>query len=67
MRKSAINDLEVNVTLFRRYIKLRFRIGNIQIEAKNKWGRKRKMTIHGRRELRTEWEDKEFGKMAGGP
>ena len=35
MRKSAINDLEVNVALFRRHIKLRFRIENIQIETKN--------------------------------
>ena len=54
MRKFAINDLEANATLFKWHIKLRFRVGNIQIEAKNKWGIKRKMTIHGRRELRTE-------------
>ena len=44
-----------------------FCIGNIQVEAKNKWERKRKMIIHGKRELRTEWEDKEFDTMAGSP
>ena len=53
---SQNNDLEVNVTLFRWHIKLRFHIGNIQIGAKNKWGRKREMAIHGRRKLRAEWE-----------
>ena len=53
MRKSAINDLEVNVTLFKWH---QVEIRNIQIEAKNKWGRKRKITMNGRQELRTEWE-----------
>ena len=31
-------------------------IRNIQVEAKNKWGRKRRMAIHGKRKLRTEWK-----------
>ena len=41
MRKSAIHDLEANVTLFKWHIKLRFRVGNIQlkpkINKKEKW------------------------------
>jgi len=37
MRKSATNELEEEITLFKWHIKLRFRIENIQIEAKI-WG-----------------------------
>ena len=62
MRKSAINDLEANVTLFKWHVKLKFRIYGLKlkINEEEKWS----FIEDENWELNK--EDKEFGKWIFG-
>ena len=64
MRKSAINDLEVNVTLFKWHIKLRFGIHKLKLKISEEEKEKRSFMEDENWELNE--KNKEFGKWIFG-